>query len=71
MKVAALLHISFIVKYRVYGKTAMNISSENFFFNSQKIYDSIFFKLDLSNNKYKYIAIQVKVPLIIYFSRLM
>ena len=68
MKVAALIHIYLIVKYRVYGTTVINILSENFFFNSQK---SIFFKLDLSNNEYKYIAIQVNVLLVLYFSRLM
>ena len=46
----------------------MNILSENFFFSSRKTYDSIFFKLDLSNSDYQYFAIQVKVTLVLYFS---
>ena len=69
--VAALLHIYLIVKYWVYKTTVMNILSENFLLNSQKTYDSIFFKLDLSNREYQYIAVQVKLPLVLYFSRVM
>ena len=49
----------------------MNILSENFFFNSQKTYDSTLFKLDLSNSENQHIGIQVKVPLVFYFSRRM
>ena len=49
----------------------MNILSENFLLNSQKTYDSIFFKLDLSNREYQHIAVQVKLPLVLYFSRVM
>ena len=51
MKVAALLHNYLIVKYRVFGISVMDILSENFFFNSRKTYDSILFKLDLSNSE--------------------
>ena len=60
-----------MVKYRVYGTTAMNILSENFLFNSRKTYDSIFLKPDLSNSEYRYITMQVKVPLVLCFSRVM
>ena len=47
----------------------MNILSENFLFNSRKTYDSIFLKPDLSNSEYRYITMQVKVPLVLCFSR--
>lgn len=43
MKVAALLQIYLLVKYRVYGIAVMNILSENFFFNSQKTYATLYF----------------------------
>ena len=71
MKVAALLHFYLIVKYQVYETTVINILSENFFLNSRKTYDSIFFKLDLSTSDFQLIAIQVTVRLVLYFSRLM
>ena len=71
MKVAALLHFYLIVKYQVYETTVINILSENFFLNSRKTYDSIFFKLDLSTSDLQLIAIQVTVRLVLYFSRLM
>ena len=67
MEVEALLYIYLILKYRVYGTTVMNTLSVNFFFNSWKTYDSIFFKLDLCNSNYQYIAIQVKVYLVYTF----
>ena len=65
IKVAALLHIYLRVKYRVYRTTVMNILSEKVFLYSRKTYDSIFFKLDLSNKEYQYIAIQMKLPLVL------
>ena len=71
MKVAVLLHFYLIVKYQVYETTVINILSENFFLNSRKTYDSIFFKLDLSTSDFQLIAIQVTVRLVLYFSRLM
>ena len=71
MEVAALLHFYLIVKYQVYETTVINILSENFFLNSRKTYDSIFFKLDLSTSDFQLIAIQVTVRLVLYFSRLM
>ena len=71
MKVAALLHFYLIVKYQVYETTVINILSENFFLNSRKTYDSIFFKLNLSTSDFQLIAIQVTVRLVLYFSRLM
>ena len=71
MKVAALLHFYLIVKYQVYETTVINILSENFFLNSRKTYDSIFFKLDLSTSDFQLIPIQVTVRLVLYFSRLM
>ena len=71
MKVAALLHFYLIVKYQVYETTVINILSENFFLNSRKTYDSIFFKLDLSTSDFQLIAIQATVRLVLYFSRLM
>ena len=71
MKVAALLHFYLIVKYQVYETTVINILSENFFLNSRKTYDSIFFKLYLSTSDFQLIAIQVTVRLVLYFSRLM
>ena len=71
MKVAALLHFYLIVKYQVYETTVINILSENFFLNSRKTYDSIFFKLDLSTSDFQLIAFQVTVRLVLYFSRLM
>ena len=49
----------------------MNILSEKAFLYSRKTYDSIFFKLDLSNKEYQCIAIQVKLPSVLYFSRVM
>ena len=62
----SLLHNYLIVKYRVYETSVMNILSENFFFNSRKT-DILYFL----NGENQYIEIQLKVPLVFYFSRCM